>query len=227
MSIILAFLPIVIIGALIIGVVKLASRIRIWTPKRTSWVILIYFILGVISFVGILVMQDKTMKQLSEQQLEIALAEEQQLDELFETKRFDLISANYFVSENSYEGTAENIEITSSVGSFNTRIAVTWNNSESNNITATYYETPIIFERMDISEDMPPLKVEFENNHFYITEEEMQLDFASIQANFEMLKPHYFESARYGSLDGFIGKRILHLNVPKHFNIIDNSGRVN
>lgn len=225
MSVLLMFLPILIIVIILIGIIKIASRVRIWTPKRTSWVILIYFLLGAISLIGILIMQDKTTKVLSEQQLKVALAEEQRIDELYGADKFDQIPADYFVFENSYEGTAEDIEITLGGNVYNTRVSVTWNDSKSNQIVATYYETPIIFERMDISNKMQPPTIEFKNNHFYITEEEMQLDFTSIQANIEMLEPIDFDQMSY-SFNRFIGNRILHLNVPKHFNIIDNSGRV-
>ncbi|MEG0386570.1 MAG: hypothetical protein RR642_17685, partial [Solibacillus sp.] len=225
MNVLIAFLPILLIIVFLLGIIKLASRIRIWTPKRTSWVILIYFMLGVISLIGILIMQDKTTKTLSKQQLKVALEEEQKIDELYGADKFDQIPADYFVFTNSYEGTAEDIEITLGGNVYNTRVAVTWNDSESNHIIATYYETPIIFKRMDISKDIQPPTIEFKNNHFYITEEEMQFDFTSIQVNLEMLKPIDYDQMSY-SLDHFIGNRILHLNVPKHFNIIDNSGRV-
>ncbi|MEG0385061.1 MAG: hypothetical protein RR642_09940 [Solibacillus sp.] len=225
MNLLLAFLPILLIIIFLIGIIKLASKIRIWTPKRTFWVILMYFMLGVISLIGILIMQDKTTKPISEQQLTAALAEEQKIDELYDADKFDQIPADYFVFENSYEGTAENIEITLGGNVYNTRVTVTWNDSKSNNIIATFYETPIIFERMDISKHLQPPTIEFKNNHFYITQEEMQLDFTSIQVDFDMLKPIDYEQMSY-SFNRFIGKRILHLNVPKHFNIIDNSGRV-
>ncbi|ATP38706.1 hypothetical protein CSE16_00925 [Solibacillus sp. R5-41] len=106
-----------------------------------------------------------------------------------------------------------------------TRVSVTWNDSKSNDIVATSYETPIIFNCMDISKDVQPPIIEFKNNHFFISEEEMILDFISIRANLDMLNPKYYGQVS-DSLNGFIGNRILHLNVPKHFNIIDNSGRV-
>ncbi|MGE7021829.1 hypothetical protein [Solibacillus cecembensis] len=226
MSVLLIFLPILIMGVLIIGVKKLASKVRIWTPKRTSWVMIIYFMLGVISFIGILIMPDKTMKVLSEQQLKVALAEEKKLDELYWADKFDQIPADYFVFANSYEGTAEDIEITLADNSYNTRVAVTWNDSKSNNIVATYYEMPIIYNRIDISKDLEPPTIEFKDNHFYISEVEKKVEFYTIQAKLEMLEPINMGYMQYGEFDRFIGNRILHLNVPKHFNIIDNSGRV-
>lgn len=226
MSGILMFLPILIIVVLIVGVIKLASKIRIWTPKRTSWVILIYLVLGAISFIGILVMPDKTTKALSEQQLKVAWAEEQRLGELYKAEKFDQFPTDYFVFANSYEGTAEDIEITWGENSYSTHVSVTWNDSKSNDIIVTYYESPIIFNRMDISKELDPPIIEFKNNHFYISEEEKTVKFYSIRANIDMLHPQYFEHRPFESLDRFIGKRILHLNVPKHFNIIDNSGRV-
>ncbi|MEK4423707.1 hypothetical protein [Solibacillus sp. FSL K6-1523] len=226
MNILWVFLPILVMGVLIIGVVKLASRVRIWTPKRTSWVILIYFMFGIISFIGILIMPNKTMNPLSEQQLQIALAEEKKVDELYWADKFDQIPADYFVFANSYEGTAEDIEITLGENVYNTRVAVTWNDSKSKEIVATYYESPLIFNRMDISKEMQPPVIEFRDNHFYISEVEKRIEIYSVRAKVEMLDPKNMGFMPGEDLDDFIGNRILHLNVPKHFNIIDNSGRV-
>ena len=171
-------------------------------------------------------MPNKTAKLLSEQQLKIALAEEKKVDELYWADKFDQIPADYFIFANSYEGTAEDIEITLGENVYNTRVAVTWNDSKSNEIVATYYETPPIFNRMDISKEMQPPVIEFKDNHFYISEVKKRMEFYSIQAKLEMLEPKKMGTVQYEDLDDFIGNRILHLNVPKHFNIMDNSGRV-
>lgn len=226
MSLLWVFIPILVTSVLIIGVIKLASKVRIWTPKRTSWVIITYLMLGVISFIGILIMPDKTTKVLSKQQLKVAIAEEKELDELYSADKFDQIPADYFAFANSYEGTAEDIEITLADNLYSTSVSVTWNDSKSNQIVATYYETPIIYNRIDISKEIEPPTIEFKDNHFYISEVEKRVEFYSIQAKLEMLEPKNMGYVQYEDFDRFIGNRILHLNVPKHFNIIDNSGRV-
>lgn len=226
MSILWAFLPITIMVVLTYVVFKFASKVRIWTPKRTGWIVLIYLVLGMISFIGIFMLPDNAVKTIPEKELRQAIAEEQKLTEMYLDEKFDEIPTDYLVYCETYEGIAEDIELTLGDNMYgNTRVSITWNDSQSNDIVVTYYETPLLFNRIDISKDVQPLTVKFEDNHFYISQMGKTLNYNSFQANLEMRELEKYEGM-HNSLDRLIGLRILHLNVPKHFNIIDTSGWV-
>ena len=222
MSIVI-FLPILILLAILLGAGAVLTKLKIWKPKRTFYFAVIYIGLGVFSFIGLLVMHDKTDTQASEEELQQLLVENDKLSQQLKYRNYGNLKPEHLKFTKTFEATAEDIEINYDSGGYRIRTVVAWNDSTSNEIEVSYYETPLYFNRMNISDLVKPPTIKLVDNQLVIHEPETDIKVKSASISLMMLdlENNPFGDDRLGDL---IGLRILHLNVPRHFNIIDNSG---
>ena len=166
-------------------------------------------------------MHDKTEIQASEVELQQHLKENNKISQQLKYRNYENLKPEYLKFTKTFEVTAEDIEINS--GGYGIRIVVAWNDSTSNEIEVSYYETPLYFNRMKISELVKQPTIELIDNQLVIQDHETDIKVKSASSSLRMLdlENNQFGDDRLGDL---IGLRILHLNVPRHFNIIDNSG---
>ena len=220
---IISFLPLLVLLAILLGIGGLLTKLKIWKPKRTFYFAVLYIGLGVFSFIGLLVMHDKTETQASEEELQQLLVENDELSQQIKYRNYENLKPKYLKFTKTFEATAEDIEINSEGGSYGIRIVIAWNDSTSNEIEASYYETPLYFNRMNISEIVKPPTIKLVDNQLVIHEPETNIKVKSASSSLRMLdlENNPFGDDRLGDL---IGLRIFHLNVPKHFNIIDKRG---
>ena len=220
---IVSLIPLLILLAILIGVGTVLSKISIWKPKRTFYFAVIYIGLGVIASIGFLLMHDKTETQVSEVELQQQLMEYDKISQQIKFRNYGNLKPEYLKFTQTFEATAEDIEIHYDSGGYRIRTVVAWNDSTSNDIEVSYYETPLYFNRMNISDLIKPPTINLVDNQLVIHEPETDIKVKSASISLMMLDldGNQFGNDRLGNL---IGLRILHLNVPRHFNIIDNSG---
>lgn len=222
----LSFLPIIILLIIFFGLGKLLTKIRIWKPKRTFWFATIYFTCGFIAFVGLFIMSNRDERVAADETLQAYKEENMEISQQLKYKymdSMDFINPAYLQFTKMYEATEENIEIIRDDNSYHLHVVVTWTDSNKNEIKASYYETPLFINRVNISQFIEPPEIKFEQNNLYIQEVEKEVNVTTMNFALEMYDFIVYEGPS-NPLEDLIGLRILHLNVPRHFNIIDNSG---
>jgi hypothetical protein len=221
MSSILSILPVLLITAFIVivlmGINLLLKRITTWRPKHTLFISFTYFLIGLISIIGIFVMQDKSEKLASEQELQRQIEFNQKLNDEIKLRNYNSLDNSLLKFTKTLEMDTTNLEVVRGDNSYDLRIVIEWNNSKSNEIMASYYETPMYYYGMNISDKVQQPTIQLRDKKLYVG-----TPLTTIKAQSLRLTMYTFNNQE--ASQDFIGLRILHLNVPRHFNIIDTSG---
>ena len=220
----IAILPIVLVLVIFLGLGKLLAKFRIWKPKFTFWFAVIYFACGIIAFVGLFILSNQYERVAADDELQAYIEENEKLSQDIKYKNVDNLKPEYLQFTKTFEATDENIEIVRADNSYHLRVVVTWNDSDTNDIEASYYQTPILVNRSNISKLIDPPEIKFEDNNFYIQEVEKEVAANTMYFSIELYDSIIAYHDTYDPFEDLIGLRILHLNVPRHFNIIDSSG---
>ena len=218
----------VLILLLIIGIVMiftnlLTSKVRIWKPKRTFWFAIVYFSCGIIALVYLLFMSGNVEKIASDKVLQQQLEETKQLEKDLKNRQFESLKEEHLKFTKTFEATEENIEVVRNQTGHYLPVFISWTDSAENKIEAAYYETPLYLNKVYISPYVTAPKIEWNENKLYIVETETKIMAKSMRLSMELFNSSEYESYN-NPLNELIGKRILHLNVPKQFNIIDKDG---
>lgn len=214
---------VLILGIVMIFTSLLITKIRIWKPKRTFWFAAIYFSCGIMAFIYLLFVSGNVEKIASDKVLKEQMEETEQLEKDLKNRRFESLKEEHLKFTETFEAKEENIEIIRNENSYYLPVVISWTDSAENKIEASYYETPLYLNRVYISPYVKAPKIEWDDNKLYIVENETKITAKSMRLSMELLNSTQYESYN-NSLNELIGKRILHLNVPKQFNIIDNDG---
>ena len=218
----------VLILLLIIGIVMiftnlLTSKVRIWKPKRTFWFAIVYFSCGIIALVYLLFMSGNVEKIASDKVLQQQLEETEQLEKDLKNRQFESLKEEHLKFTKTFEATEENIEVVRNQTGHYLPVFISWTDSAENKIEAAYYETPLYLNKVYISPYVTAPKIEWNENKLYIVETETKIMAKSMRLSMGLFNSSEYESYN-NPLNELIGKRILHLNVPKQFNIIDKDG---
>lgn len=218
----------VLILLLIIGIVMiftnlLTSKVRIWKPKRTFWFAIVYFSCGIIALVYLLFVSGNVEKIASDKVLQQQLEETEQLEKDLKNRQFESLKEEHLKFTKTFEATEENIEVVRNQTGHYLPVFISWTDSAENKIEAAYYETPLYLNKVYISPYVTAPKIEWNENKLYIVETETKIMAKSMRLSMELFNSSEYESYN-NPLNELIGKRILHLNVPKQFNIIDKDG---
>lgn len=213
----------IIIGLGIVLTSLLITKIRIWKPKRSFWFAIVYFGCGIIALVYLQFMSGNVEKVASDEVLQQQIKENEQLEKDLKNRQFESLKEEHLKFSETFEATEENIEVLRSENSYYLPVVISWTDSPENKIVASYYETPLYLNRVYITPFVKAPKIEWNENKLYIVETETKITAKSMRLSLELLNSSKYESYN-NSLNELIGKRILHLNVPKQFNIIDNDG---
>jgi len=212
-----------IIGIAMIFTNLLVSKVQIWKPKRTFWFAIVYFSCGIVALVYLLFVSGNVEKIASDKVLQQQLEETEQLEIDLKNRRFESLKEEHLKFTKTFEATEENIEVVRNQTGHYLPVVISWTDSTDNKIEASYYETPLYLNRVYISPYVIAPKIEWDENKLYIVETETKIMAKSMRLSMELLNSSEYE--RYNNpLNELIGNRILHLNVPKQFNIIDKDG---
>ena len=229
-NILLSFLPIIImliVFVLVFKGIRLVSlRIKIWTPKRIYVFVGIYLVVGIVLMLALPYLPNAKKQVLSEQEIQNKLDEAEHLEQLVQQKRFAEIDASYLKKEWTMKLPTDELTLTTNLERPATQVVVTWRDDpNSNDIFANYYEFPFIFSGIDITDKIVAPEMTLDGSNLSIVEKrEVKVTYHRIQPNIETLE-NYSNEKKYHSY--LMGQQMLHLNVPKHINIIDNSGMIN
>ncbi|WP_413079879.1 glucose-6-phosphate isomerase [Solibacillus isronensis] len=201
----------------------LTSKVRIWKPKRTFWFAIVYFSCGIIALVYLLFVSGNVEKIASDKVLQQQLEETEQLEKDLKNRQFESLKEEHLKFTKTFEATEENIEVVRNQTGHYLPVFISWTDSAENKIEAAYYETPLYLNKVYISPYVTAPKIEWNENKLYIVETETKIMAKSMRLSMELFNSSEYESYN-NPLNELIGKRILHLNVPKQFNIIDKDG---
>lgn len=221
----ISFLPILAFIGLIVAARFFLTRMSVWTPRRTWGFVGGYIGLGFVAFMSLpFIAGDAQQVLLREEIAEV----KQQVDEAnthVANNDWELVNPAYKKETFTFTADGSNITVKQESPSDNTMIYVTLADRTTNDIEATYYELPIISSGINLTDELPPTAIEFEQNILTVKDEELELTYYTMKPTLmvveNFIEPFHYEDALHHY---FIGNRILHLNVPKHMHIIDESG---
>ena len=210
---------------LLIAIVLLSlfiSKIRIWKPKRTFWFALVYLVCGLLAFGYLLFMSSNVEKAASRNYLQQQRDENEQLIADLKVRKFESLREEHLKFTKTFEATEEHVEVIHDENSYYLPVVISWVDSTENTIVASYYETPLYLNRMNISPFIEFPSIEMKDNKIYISDKGVEVTAKSMYISLDILNAN---SGKFSdNLNDLVGERILHLNVPKHFNIIDSGG---
>ena len=221
MSLALFYLVIIIIGGTITGF--FITRVRIWKPKRTLVFSAVYFGCGLLAFVYLMFMSGDIAKAPSKEFLQEQRIGNEQLSSDLKLRKYESLKEEHLKFTKTFEATVENIEILRNENSYYLPVYISWAETNENEITVSYYETPLYLNGVYITPFVEEPRIEWNDNKLYIIEADTMVTVKSVHFSSQLLNIG-FPSRNDDPLYNLIGQRILHLNVPKQFNIIDKDG---
>ena len=221
MSLALFYLVIIIIGGTITGF--FITRVRIWKPKRTLVFSAVYFGCGLLAFVYLMFMSGDIAKAPSKEFLQEQRVANEQLSSDLKLRKYESLKEEHLKFTKTFEATAENIEILRNENSYYLPVYISWAETNEDEITVSYYETPLYLNGVYITPFVEEPRIEWNENKLYIVEADTEVKMKSVHLTSQLLNVG-FPSRFDDPLHDLIGQRILHLNVPKQFNIIAKDG---
>lgn len=221
MSVTLLYLVLLIIGATIVSF--FITKFHIWKPKRTLWFAAVYFACGAFAFVYLIFLSGNIEKAPSREFLIEQRIANDRLSADLKLRKYESLKVEHLKFTRTFEATEENIEIIRNENSYYLPVVISWSDSPENKIEVSYYETPLYLNGVFITPFVKAPEIEWDENKIYIIEADTEVNLKSVQLSSQILNqnlPSHFDNPN----NELIGKRILHLNVPKQFNIIDNDG---
>lgn len=196
------------------------SKFRIWKPKRTFYFVLIYALCGLVAFTYLLIASKDMQQAESKDVILQQIAENEAMAERLQKRDFTALKQEQLQFTKTFEPTAEDVTVNRDAVLRHIHTVINWVDTAEDTITASYYETPIYIKRIEMTPYVKQPDITFENNTIFIRDLERRVKTKTINMSLEMIQ----EEKWTDQTDGFVGNRILYLNVPKQFNIIDSGG---
>lgn len=224
----ITFITIAIVVVLIFGGRKLLARFKVWTPKRIFLLLGSYIGLGLISCLGVALLSDNSKaKQLTEAEIQQHMDESVSFEQSILKGQLPEIPAEY-KTEQIYNVTSGELVVELAENTYATRVYLTYRDDpQSNDVIVSYYKFPYILSGLDVTNEITPLKFSYDNSTLKVWEPSSELEYDTIDPQIKFIK--FIQEYQDGSgisitYNHLIGNNMLHLNVPKHINIIENSG---
>lgn len=218
MSMVLVITLIQFIGIVLLGF--FITKFRIWKPKRTVYFIMAYMLCGLVAFVYLLIAAKDMEKAVSKETIRQQQVENREINERLKMRDFDILKEEHLKFTKTFEPTSEDITINRDGELRHIYTVINWVDTPENTITASYYETPIYNKRIDLAPYVDLPAITFEDNTILIKDKESRIKIKTINMALEIINEERWNNVT----DGIVANRILYLNVPKQFNIIDSGG---
>ena len=218
MSMVLVITLIQFIGIVLLGF--FITKFRIWKPKRTVYFIMAYMLCGLVAFVYLLIAAKDMEKAVSKETIRQQQVENREINERLKMRDFDILKEEHLKFTKTFEPTSEDITINRDGELGHIYTVINWVDTPENTITASYYETPIYNKRIDLAPYVDLPAITFEDNTILIKDKESRIKIKTINMALEIINEERWNNVT----DGIVANRILYLNVPKQFNIIDSGG---
>lgn len=196
------------------------AEFRIWKPKRTFYFVITYALCGLVAFTYLLIASKDMDQAQSKDVIVQQLAENEEMTERLKMRDFTVLKQEQLQFTEMFEPSAEDVTVNRDGELRHIHTVINWVDTPENTITASYYETPIYIKRVYMTPYVKAPEITFENNTIFIKDKESRITRKTINMSLEMLNDERWNDRT----DEFVGNRILYLNVPKQFNIIDSGG---
>lgn len=220
MNTLFILLPIFLIVAVLSVIGLFMAKLRIWKPKRTFYFLIVYAICGLAAFMYISFASSDMNKAVSKETIRQQQIENERMMERLKLRDYTVLKEQQLQFTKTFEPTAEDVTVNRDGQLRGIYTVINWVDTADNVITASYYETPIYTRYIQITPYINSPTITFENNTIFIKDKESKYTMKTLNMSLEMIDGE----RGINITDGFIGNRILYLNVPKQFNIIDSGG---
>ncbi|KYG89266.1 hypothetical protein A0U40_13090 [[Bacillus] sp. KCTC 13219] len=206
---------------------RLLSRFQATFNERFYKLLVIYVVIGLIATVCFPYLPNAQKAILSDKEIKEKLDEIEYLNQLVQEKRFDEINPDYLKEQLTFTVTNEELTLKSNMEFLGTHVIVTWRDDKtSNDVYASYYEFPFIFSGIDVTNNVSAPQIHFEKDTLLISEINREIIYHRVIPKIWTIEHYYERFDNEGYSNYGMGQQIIHLNVPKHINIIDNSGMI-
>ncbi len=209
----------VVIVAIIMAVTR-RRLVTLWRPKYTYIGLGFYIVLGVMAM--IFVQQQGGTEQVSDAELQQGLQAEMQMRDALFNASFSELNPQYLKKQWTFPVSGDTVTV-NYTNQIVDRVYINHDAEEGNAITLSYYATPTILYRLNVSKfvELPTvsftddtLQVYFDMNHHRFQYNKMQPVLGFLEA-----------SAFYNTqIDDSVGTYALYLNVPQNVHIINEGG---
>ena len=222
----MTMLPILIMLAVFVFISVIAAKSNsLWKPKRARLFILAFAIAGMASYVAVTFLMKDTAQLASEQMLQTEIKNNARIIEALELRKFDALEKMEVQYSETLHPSEQTLKLLRDDTTYDIPVYIEWNDSAEDEIIATYYETPLYLNRVPISDKVKSPKLVLKDGDLLFHNKVAKVEVKSFRPTSQMLS-YLFNIEPYLQEDvsELVGLRVLHLNVPRHFNIIDNDG---
>lgn len=222
----MTMLPILIMLAVFVFISVIAAKSNsLWKPKRARLFILAFAIAGMASYVAVTFLMKDTAQLASEQMLQTEIKNNTSIIEALELRKFDALEKMEVQYSETLHPSEQTLKLLRDDTTYDIPVYIEWNDSAEDEIIATYYETPLYLNRVPISDKVKSPKLVLKDGGLLFHNKVAKVEVKSFRPTSQMLS-YLFNIEPYLQEDvsELVGLRVLHLNVPRHFNIIDNDG---
>lgn len=222
----MTMLPILIMLAVFVFISVIAAKSNsLWKPKRARLFILAFAIAGMASYVAVTFLMKDTAQLASEQMLQTEIKNNTSIIEALELRKFDALEKMEVQYSETLHPSEQTLKLLRDDTTYDIPVYIEWNDSAEDEIIATYYETPLYLNRVPISDKVKSPKLVLKDGDLLFHNKVAKVEVKSFRPTSQMLS-YLFNIEPYLQEDvsELVGLRVLHLNVPRHFNIIDNDG---
>lgn len=196
------------------------GKFSIWKPKRTFYFVMIYALCGLVALTYLLIASKDMNQAESKDVLLQQIADNEEIVERLKMRDTTVLKQEQLKFTKTFEPTAKDVTVNRDGELHFMQTLINWVDSSDDTITVSYYETPIYMKGVPMTPYVKVPDITFENNTIFIKDQESRVTMKTINMSLEMLGDERWNDRT----DRFIGNRILYLNVPKQFNIIDSGG---
>lgn len=225
MTILMALVSIVSIISLLFLARYMLAKMSIWTPKRIWLFVAGYVGVGIVAFLYLTFSTTEEKILVSDKEIEAMQLREDEVKEYAANNEWEKIDPAYIKEQRSFLVETKEVELKIDSNVYSPSIYITTSEAATNEIVATYYELPHFVSGIDVTEEILPAEIKFDQAILSLQEQPTELTYYTLKPTLMMIEDNL--DGVYSSTNHhryFIGQRILHLNVPRHIHIIDNSG---
>lgn len=222
----MTMLPILIMLAVFVFISVIAAKSNsLWKPKRARLFILAFAIAGMASYVAVTFLMKDTAQLASEQMLQTEIKNNTSIIEALELRKFDALEKMEVQYSETLHPSEQTLKLLRDDTTYDIPVYIEWNDSAEDEIIATYYETPLYLNRVPISDKVKSPKLVLKDGGLLFHNKVAKVEVKSFRPTSQMLS-YLFNIEPYLQEDvsELVGLRVLHLNVPRQFTIIDNDG---
>ena len=208
---------------LIKWVIRVSKRMS-WIPSINKWIVIIYFGILLLSVFVHVLLPENEGKIITDSEIQQLQKENDAFEIAFRDGEAKKLDSKFLVDEWARElgGYTLNIN-TTHLNSIRPKVYVEWIDSKESEIEAKLYQTNINLYGINIDDKVPKIKIEWEDEQLIIKSPPSQdLNYYIFSNSFPILGILDFESAH--NRIGAHGNTYIYLKVPKHINVVDETG---